>query len=121
MASSHPATSTNPKLQGTTWFYRAPADGGLLPGLNFTVSLAVETAEHGLIVPEAAVVWLQGKSWIYLRRGATKFERREIVPDRMAQDGGTIVTGLSGDSEIVIRGAQVMLSEEFRSQAPIED
>jgi hypothetical protein len=72
-------------------------------------------------VPEAAIVWLQGKAWIYLRTGATGFERREIVPDRLTQDGRTIVTGLPADAQIVIRGAQMLLSEEFRSQAPIED
>lgn len=116
-----PATSANPKLQGTTWFYEAPAESGLLPGLNLEVLVAVETAERGLVVPEAAVVWLQGKAWIYLRAGIEGFERREIVPDRPAPDGGYIVTGMSAGAQIVLRGAQMLLSEEFRSQAPIED
>lgn len=116
-----PATSTDPRLQGVSYFYKAPAESGLLPGLHLEVSLIVKTAESGSVVPEAAVVWLQGKPWIYLRTGTTSFERRQIVPNRPAPDGGYIVTGLPADAQIVLRGAQMLLSEEFRSQAPIED
>ena len=116
-----PATSADPKLQGVSYFYEVPADNGLLPGLHTEVSLTVKTTESELVVPEAAVVWLQGKAWLYLRTGATRFERREIAPDRPTPDGGYIVAGLLPDAQIVARGAQMLLSEEFRSQAPIED
>lgn len=116
-----PATSTDPRLQGVSYFYKVPADSGLLPGLHIEVSLTVKTIERGLVMPEEAVVWLQGKAWIYLRTTATSFERREIVPERSAPDGGYVATGIPADAAIVVRGAQMLLSEEFRSQAPIED
>lgn len=116
-----PATSADPQLQGVSYFFKAPAESGLLPGLKFAVPLPGEAAGGGIVVPEAAVVWLQGKAWIYRRTGATTFERRQIAPDRMAPDGGYIVSGLPAHAEIVLRGAQMLLSEEFRAQAPIED
>ncbi|MGH7095152.1 MAG: hypothetical protein ACREFB_16685, partial [Stellaceae bacterium] len=116
-----PATSTDPRLQGVSYFYRAAAGGGMLPGLRLVVSLKTKPAERGVIVPERAVVWLQGRAWIYLRTGPTRFERRAIAADRPAPGGGFIISGLPPRAEIVVRGTQMLLSEEFRSQAPIED
>jgi hypothetical protein len=116
-----PAASVNPKLQGRSYFYKSPAENGLLPGMNLEVSLTVEVPEPGFVVPEAALVWQQGRAWIYLRTGTTSFERREIVPDRPAPDGGYVVADLPADVQIVVRGAQMLLSEEYRAQAPIED
>jgi hypothetical protein len=116
-----PATTIDPRLQGISYLYRAPAEAALLPGLNVQVVLPVEAVERGVVVPEAAVVWLQGQAWIYLRTDPNTFVRREIAPDRPAPDGGYIVTGLPPDAEIAVRGAQMLLSEEFRAQVPIED
>jgi hypothetical protein len=116
-----PATATDPKLQGLGYFYTAPADAILLPGMNLSVLLPVAPIVGGLVVPESAVVWLQGKAWIYLRTGRHTFVRREIAPDRAGPDGGYVVTGLPPTAEIVVQGAQMLLSEEFRSQVPIED
>ncbi len=115
------ATATNPKLQGISYFYSAPAEGGLLPGLNLEVSLAAKTAERGWIIPNSAVVWLEGKAWIYIRSDAKTFVRHEIAPNRPAENDGYIVTGLSPDAEIAVHGAQMLLSEEFRAQVPVED
>jgi len=116
-----PATTTDPRLQGSSYLYHAAADSALLPGMNLEVRLPGEAVEHGAVVPEAAVVWLQGKAWVYLRTDPTTFVRRDIAPDRAAPDGGYVVTGLPPEAEIVVRGAQMLLSEEFRAQVPIED
>jgi hypothetical protein len=116
-----PATATDPKVQGLGYFYTAPADTILLPGMNLSVLLPVPPVAGGLVVPESAVVWLQGKAWIYLRTGRHTFVRREIAPDRAGPDGGYVVTGLPATAEMVVQGAQMLLSEEFRSQVPIED
>jgi hypothetical protein len=116
-----PATTTDPRLQGLSYLYHAPADSALLPAMNIEVRLPSEAVERGVVVPEAAVVWLQGKAWIYLRTDPTTFERRDIALDHAGPDGGYIVAGLPPEAEIVVRGAQMLLSEEFRAQVPIED
>ncbi len=116
-----PATTMDPRLQGISLLYRAPAEAVLLPGLNLQVLLPVDAVERGVIVPEAAVVWLQGQAWIYLRTDPNTFVRHEIAPDHPGPDRAYIVTGLPPDAEIAVRGAQMLLSEEFRSQVPIED
>ncbi len=116
-----PATTIDPRLQGISYLYRAQADSALLPGLNLEVRLLGDAVERGVVVPESAVVWLQGEAWVYHRTDANTFVRLEIEPDRHGPDGGYIVTGLPPDAEIVVRGAQMLLSEEFRAQVPIED
>jgi hypothetical protein len=116
-----PATATDPKLQGISYLYSAAAESGLLPGMNLQILLAAGPVAGGVVVPEAAVVWLQGKAWTYLRTGATTFVRREIAPNRPGPGGGYVVADLPVDEQIVVRGAQTLLSEEFRAQVPVED
>jgi hypothetical protein len=111
-----PATTTEPRLQGASYFYIAAAQSGLLPGLNAIVWLPRPQAPSGQVVPESAVIWLQGKAWVYVRTGPETFVRREIVPDHPGPEGGYIVSGLAADAQIAVRGAQMLLSEEFRAQ-----
>lgn len=116
-----PAATIDPKLQGVSYFYSAAADAGALPGLNPQVALPVELPERGTAVPEAAVVWLQGKAWIFLRTAPGTFIRREIATDHPGPDRGYVVAGLPPGAQIVVRGAQMLLSEEFRALVPVED
>jgi hypothetical protein len=110
------ATATDPKIQGPSYFYSVPAESGLLPGMNVVVPVPTEAIEDGFVVPQSAVIWLEGKAWLYLRNGADTFVRREIAVDTPAPDGGYMVRGLPPDARIVVRGAQMLLSEEFRAQ-----
>jgi hypothetical protein len=110
------ATATEPKLQGASYFYISSAQSSLLPGLNVIVSLPRAQEPKGVVVPESAVVWLQGKAWVYLRTGPETFVRREVTPDLPGPAGGYIVSGLAADTQVAVRGAQMLLSEEFRAQ-----
>jgi hypothetical protein len=116
-----PAAAANPKLQGLSYFYTATSGSGALPGLNPNVTLPVNAAAPGALVPESAVVWLQGKAWIYLRTAPDTFVRREIAVDHPGPDRGYVVAGLPADAQTVVRGAQMLLSEEFRAVVPVED
>ncbi|MBO0756545.1 MAG: hypothetical protein J2P54_11830 [Bradyrhizobiaceae bacterium] len=110
------ATATDPKIQGVSYFYSVPAESELLPGMNVVVPMPTQAIEDGFVVPQSAVIWLQGKAWLYFRSGTDTFVRREIAADTPAPDGGYIVRGLPRDARIVVRGAQMLLSEEFRAQ-----
>lgn len=115
------ATTTDPQIQGASYFYVAPAENGLLPGLRVTVSLPTGQKPEGVIVPGAAVVWLEGKAWIYLRTGPQTFVRQQIAPREAAPDGGYVVGSLASNAQVVVRGAQMLLSEEFRTQVRSEE
>lgn len=118
-----PATRTDARIQGLTYFYAAPANSGVLPGMNVRAFLANGKPVDGVIVPATAIVWWAGRAWVYRRTGDDTFTRLEIPVDMPAeQDGGFVVPArlLADNDDVVITGAQMLLSEEFRSQIQIE-
>ncbi|MBN9564419.1 MAG: multidrug transporter, partial [Alphaproteobacteria bacterium] len=51
-----PATKTDPRLQGKSFFYLAPASSGVLPGMNVLVSLPSDTPSTGTAIPPSAIL-----------------------------------------------------------------
>lgn len=116
-----PAASTDPLIQGRSLFYTAPADSGLLPGMNVVVFVPTGHAAPSVEVPAAAIIWLQGRAWAYFRSGPKTFARREIATDAPSPGGGYFVKNIADGTQVVSRGAQMLLSEEFRSQIQEEE
>jgi hypothetical protein len=116
-----PATHIDPKIQGVTLFYAAPAETGLLPGMNVLAFLPTGKVIDGVAVAASSVVWWQDRAWVYQRTSRDKFMRVEIAADAPAPGGGYIVTGMPPNVEIVSSGAQLLLSEEFRSQIQVDE
>jgi hypothetical protein len=116
-----PATRIDPKIQGMSFFYTVAAESGVLPGLNVLAFLPSGKSIEAATVPASAIVWRQGRAWVYRRTGRDRFVRVEIATDLPALGGGYIVKDLPKDAEIVMGGAQLLLSEEFRSQIQVED
>ncbi len=112
------ATSADPQIQGMSFIYVAPSRlGSLIPGMNVTAQLPSVRRQAGFLVPDSAVVWLQDRAWVYVRKGETGFSRVE-VPTSTGVDGGYFVSGVfSAGDELVVKGAQALLSEESRPQA----
>ncbi|MGB6068205.1 MAG: hypothetical protein WBG50_25645, partial [Desulfomonilaceae bacterium] len=55
------APRTDPRIQGQSFYYVAPAlEAGLLPGMNVTAYLAAGPKLEGMVVPSSAVVWVKG-------------------------------------------------------------
>jgi len=116
-----PATRIDPKIQGLSFFYAVPADSGVLPGMNVLAYLPTGTSVDGVTVPAAAIVWWQDRAWVYRRTAPDTFTRVEIGTDLPSPGGGYIVKGLPQDADIVTRGAQLLLSEEFRAQIQVDE
>ncbi|WP_407175933.1 efflux RND transporter periplasmic adaptor subunit [Bradyrhizobium sp. STM 3562] len=116
-----PATRIDPKIQGVSFFFTAPAESGVLPGMNVLGFLPSGRSIDVAAVPASAVVWWQGRAWVYRRTAQDTFARTEIATDRPMPDGGYLVKNLPDHAEIVTRGAQLLLSEEFRAQIQVED
>ncbi len=114
------ATRMDPKIQGLSFFYTATAASGVLPGMNVLAFLPTGKSVDGVAVPASAIVWWQDRAWVYRRTGADTFTRDEIATDQPAEGGGYIVKDVPHDAEIVTSGAQLLLSEEFRSQIQVE-
>jgi len=104
-----------------TLFYAAPAESGLLPGMNVLAFLPTGKIIDGVAVAASSVVWWQDRAWVYQRTSPDKFVRVEIATDMPSPGGGYIVAGMPPDVQIVSSGAQLLLSEEFRSQIQVDE
>lgn len=117
-----PSPSTDPRIQGMSFFYLAQAQTtDLLPGMNVLAYLPNGAQVQGVIVPGAAVVWWEGKAWIYKQKDSQHFVRREIPTETPIENGWFVAKGLSPNDRIVVAGAQLLLSEELRSQIQVGD
>lgn len=119
-----PATRTDPKIQGASFFYVASGESGVLPGMNARALLATGEALDGLVIQPSAIVWWSGSPWVYVKIADDEFTRRQ-VPTEMPYGpyGGFVVPANAfpePEPEIVTKGAQLLLSEEFRSQIQVE-
>lgn len=116
-----PATRIDPKIQGLSFFYAAAAETGVLPGMNVLAFLPSGKSTEGVAVPAPAIVWWQGRAWVYRRTGEETFTRVAIATDLPAPGGGYIANDVAKDAEIVTHGAQLLLSEEFRAQIQVDE
>jgi hypothetical protein len=119
-----PATRTDTRIQGLSFFYAADAKSGALPGMNVRAYLLTGRPVDGYVVPYSALVWWSGHAWIYVRIDGESFTRREIPTDMPASEGNgfVVLVGVFGSSkppEIVTQSAQLLLSEEFRAKIQV--
>lgn len=110
-----PARRADPRLQGASLFYAVPADD-LLPGMSVTAYLPTGAPVQGVVVPSSAVVWWQGKPWVYARSQPERFTRLVLPTNNPVEGGWFVDTSFAHGAPIVRTGAQLLLSEEQRSQ-----
>jgi hypothetical protein len=122
-ASSHPASfvGDSPQIDlafpGETYFYLVNG-GGLRAGMRVAARINMGGAPvTGVIVPSAAVVWHAGKAWAYVKDDKEdSFARFEVSTADETQGGWFNATGFDDDDEVVVSGAQLLLSEELKYQ-----
>jgi len=129
VANNYPAVIANlvsaspqsdPAILGTAYFYRAPTV--LAAGTRVTAYFPTSgQLKMGVFIPGAAVVWYAGQAWSYVQLDQERFERRSVSA-QYAHDGGFFVTeGFKPGDRIVVKGAQLLLSEELRSEIQTGD
>ena len=112
------AGTTDPAAQGQSFVFRLRETPlGLRPGRAVTARIAVPgTRRQGVVIPSAAIVRLAGKSFVYVQTAANEFVRKEVTLDQPTEGGFLSVRTVSAGDRVVIQGAQLLLSEEFKSQ-----
>ena len=113
-----PGTRTDQRIQGVSLFYLVSGDSGLLPGMSTLAFITADRAVEGILVPEDAVVHWQGGAWFYREVGEDGFARHPLPPNAAMSADAYVVGDLGQETEIVVGGAQALLSEEARAQAP---
>ena len=103
----------DPRIQGRSYLYLAHAQPSLIPGVNLLAHLSVGSPMKGLIVPTSAVVWSEGKAWVYQQTAVDHFTRRAVPTDIPVEKGFFVAEGFSPGQKLVVQGAQALLSEEL--------
>lgn len=107
---------TDLRLQGRIYIGVTDAATRILPGSTLNASVSVGDPVTGAGIPESAVVYWQGQSWVFIRESDGGFARHLVRTN--ARTGNIFVTtGLEADRPIVDRGGQLLLSEEMKAFA----
>lgn len=116
-----PAPEAGGAAQGETYFTYTQAEG-LRTGMRLAAWVpSGEPATRGVALPESSIIWYAGRPWAYVKLEETLFARRPIDDYQKSADGWFVEDGFEPGERIVTRGAQMLLSEEFRWQIPEED
>jgi hypothetical protein len=112
------APTVEVKTLGRAFLLQADGpDDGLRPGGTLTAYFAApDSAIAGALVPAAAVVRHLGHPWIYVSGEGDAFERLAITLDRQVGRAWFTTSILPPNATVVVQGAQLLLSEELKSQ-----
>ena len=115
------ASTVDPRTLGQGYLFRVTGLGSMLrPGAALTAYLQIAgKPTAGIVIPESALVRSAGKIWAYRKIADDQFTRVEIDPERSTSRGTLVTRGVSSGDRIVTVGAQVLLSEEQKSQIQI--
>lgn len=114
-----PASSTT--IQGKTYFYHAKTRE-LRTGMQVSAtSTNSASVNEGVIIPDSAIIWYAGKPWIYKKIANDRFSRVPVVTNVETGNGWFFQGNLKPNDHVVSSGAQLLLSEEFKSQITNEN
>lgn len=115
------APNANTTIQGKTYFYVANTTE-LRAGMQVNALTATANKiSSGVIVPNTAIIWYAGKPWVYLKTDAESFSRTPVNTDIEVDNGWFYQGALKANDHVVTSGAQLLLSEEFKSQITNEN
>ena len=116
------AAAVDPKGQGESFLLRLNGTRfGLRPGVAVTAYLSVPGQRtQGVVIPRSALVRVMGKVYAYVQTAQDQFVRKEGSLSNPVADGYVLTTNFSPGDRVVVEGAQILLSEEFKSQTAAE-
>lgn len=83
--------------------------------------LSSESGKY-LAIPKEAVIWNSGQAWVYVQSSENKFFRKSIETTTESSNGWIVKENQIKENDIiVINGAQLLLSEEFKYQIKNEN
>ncbi|PHS24337.1 MAG: hypothetical protein COA83_08095 [Methylophaga sp.] len=116
-----PAVSTGALTQGESYFFKI-ATGRLRARMRLDAWIpTTNTPITGVFVPDKAIIWNDGLPWVYIEKEEDLYQRRSVQQGLPATGGLFVEHGLAEGELLVIKGAQMLLSEEFRWQILDED
>lgn len=113
-----PAPNVDPQMQGRGFLFLLKANSlRLTPGESVIGYLKMPGEPiAGVIVPRDAVVRTEGAGWVYVLNSAgDAFTRIQIALDHPTDAGWFVTKGVSAADNLVVSGAQQLLSFETKS------
>jgi hypothetical protein len=116
------APSTDPQIQGQGFLFLMKNSLQLAPEAAVTGYLELRgEALQGVSIPRSAVVLYQRRTWVYVEVAPQAFERKPVDLAVPVDSGWFVTEGLRPGDRILVSGAQVLLSEELKSQLQLGD
>ncbi len=117
------AGSTDPKLQGQILLFRlAAAKTALRPGQAVAARIPEPgQSEAGVLIPSRAILRFQGEAWVYVQSAPDLFVRRIVPLERPLKGGWLVTSGFAPGEQVVVSGAQLLLSEEMKAQLETDE
>lgn len=128
-----PALAADPVTRRPAYLYRAGRTWpGAAPGVPI-VALIPGSRPAGtgprrdsisgapVVVPDSAVVQWEGLAWAYRQHAPGQFERVRVATDQPVPGGWLTWSPFAAGDTVVLRGAEELLSEEFRAGVTVGD
>jgi len=108
------ARTAEPRLQSTGLIVEVVGKAAelLAVGLTQSAHIATTSQETGVLIPRNAIIRHQGSNWVYMRTGASQFERRLLQDPVPGADGYFEAHGFAAGEEVVVRGAAALFASE---------
>jgi multidrug efflux system membrane fusion protein len=119
-----PALEADPLTRRPAYLYRADrAWPGATPGTPVAAIVPglADSTRDDVLVPDTAVVQWEGLTWAYVARAPGRFQRVRIMTTRPLPGGWVAGPPLAPGDLVVVRGAEELLSEEFRARVTVGD
>jgi biotin carboxyl carrier protein len=90
------------------------------PGMAFQAWIPAPGApQEGVVVPRSSFVRFGGRTWAYVQVAESGFVRRELVDAKPVENGWFVRRDFGDRQPVVTSGAQVLLSEELKSEIQV--
>jgi len=102
-------------IQGSSYFYLTLSNDLMI---GSKINSYIESSEDSQIkkfhIPKSAIIWNEGKPWIYVESINNSFLRQPIFKLEEVNDGWVVQFSNTPPRAIVTKGAQLLLSEEYK-------
>jgi membrane fusion protein, heavy metal efflux system len=105
----------DPTAASVDLYYALPGSGATLrPGERVMVEVPLKSAQRGLVVPDAAVLYdIHGDAWVYQDLGGNTYVRKRVQIARQAGGRAVIARGIAEGVKVVTAGAAELFGTEF--------
>ena len=102
-------------IQGSSYFYLTSSNDLMIGSkINSYIESAEDSHVKKFHIPKSAIIWNEGKPWIYAESSNNSFVRHPLFKLKRLIMAGLFSLKIYPLKTIVTKGAQLLLSEEYK-------